>query len=156
MKPIEHLGAKWWFLPVTWLFLQLWQHNCVWLCRRPGLHWSLLGLGPWYRACCVESVLSSLHMVVIPTISQPSMMTLIPFTDLHNLTNFLCHLFLLQMLSIDVCYSGTSWHHCTFPASSRKLITLALLLHNFGAETHSVYPHQSDHRGIGVSSSSAD
>ena len=36
----------------------------------------------------------------------------------------LCELFLPRTLFINTCYSGIPWHHCTLPASARKLLTL--------------------------------
>ena len=44
------MGPRWRFLSVTWMILQLQQHNSVGLCSRPGLLWGLLNLGPWYGA----------------------------------------------------------------------------------------------------------
>ena len=63
---------------------QLLQHNCVWLCSRPGLLRGLSGLRLCYKACRLECVLSSLRVVVTPTINQPSTMPLISSTDLQN------------------------------------------------------------------------
>ena len=67
------------------MILQLWQHNCVWLCSKPGLPpWSLLGLGLWYGAGRVEGVPSSLRVLVTPTINQPTD----PFYRLAKFENF--------------------------------------------------------------------
>ena len=74
--------------------------------------------------------LSLLRVVVTLTINKPFTMPLIPSTDLQNLKIFQYQLFLLTVLLIDTCYSGTPWPQCTLPASARKLLTLALPLQN--------------------------
>ena len=87
---LNHVSKRghWWFISVTWIILQLLQQTCMWLCSRPGLSCGLLGLVPWYGACHVDRLLSSLLVVVTPTINQPSMMPLMPSTDLQSLKNF--------------------------------------------------------------------
>ena len=89
--------------------LQLREHNCMWLGSRAGLPW---GWGSCYGACHVECVLSSLHVVVTPTIHQPSTMSLITSTDLQNLQNL--NVFLPWILFIETHFSGTldTTAHC--------------------------------------------
>ena len=71
-----------WFISATLMILLLRQHNCVGLYSKTGLAWGLLSLGTWYGTCCM---LFSMFVVVTPTINQPSMIPLVPSTDLQNL-----------------------------------------------------------------------
>ena len=90
------------------------------LCSRPGLPKGLLGWGPWHGACHVDWVLFSLHVVVTPSINQvPTLYdALYPFYRLPkfekkcNVSSFVMDIFHWYVLQ---------WHHCTMPASARKL-----------------------------------
>ena len=104
--------------------------NCVWLCSKRGLPWSLLGLGPWYEIYWVECVLSSLRIIFTPTIKQAPMMPLIPSIDLQsfeitNVSYFGYNHHLLIRIT-----EAPPWHHCTLAASARKVLTLALPFKN--------------------------
>ena len=96
----------------------------LWLGNRLGLPWCLLGLGPRYETCGVECVLSSLRVVATPTINpllcHQSLIWTYIFFNISSLNYWHYSLMHITVTS--------PWHHCTLPASARKLLTLALLL----------------------------
>ena len=92
----------------------------VWFVPRPDR--------PWYRACCVQCVLSSLRVVVATTFTQPSTMPLIPSTDLQNLNNFRSQLFLVS----SFCYG----HYSLIDVTVAPPYTTAHGLHLPGYYSH--------------------
>ena len=81
----------------------------AWVAKRPVRLRTLV----WSLPCWVRAVIAAAQ--VTPTINQPLTMPLILSTNLQNLKNFQCQLFLLWTLFIDTCYIGTPYTTAHWP-----------------------------------------
>ena len=120
-EPYKKTGTWWRFISATWIIFQLRQYKCMYMCSRPGLPWGPSGIRPWYGACCVDCVLSSLRVVVLPSINQPPTMLLTPF---YRLTKF-------RKFSMSALFATDIIHWYTLPwHTTAQFIILALQIQN--------------------------
>ena len=109
------------------------QHNCVWLCSRPGLSWGWLDLGPSYGAWCVLCVLSSLSVVVIPTINLRCYWPLLA-------TYKICNMSACNLMD-NIHWWMLQWHPKSF--STTEIV-------NSGVDTYTSRPRPSPHSSVGI------